>query len=427
MTLPTWSVRELNNFGRVHARHLLRALLRQATYLPDANARSWVHHHVLARYRAYPDSDPFLGPRRLADLLKNGEYYLRVLERANDGELKPLLRVLEHTYGRTGKRRHDLMKPLLQEYVPNEAHNGQLEEPSGKPRTPHKALEPPQIQDGKLKFKMSDRYSMLKTLMTSQHARRESLRSDRDIKSLDLKMAEKNLWNRPMPEKRRMNSAKKWWADLLGRILPPLPESEWVHLRDLVCGNVKWDGPRQRRIVLDPSSRRFSIRQVQDITTHIGTHTSILEHDASFNDEQAKEQSTLEASFLRDPDYVENRLGQFLEDGLNVRSLNKKLPDAKDGPHSLTPRLMQRLWKSVLAQCPLVTWDARKSGWNVQWFEEQDIQREKQIRRPGLENIQDPAKEDHLTELFSGLPTFTVGKETNVTARKKHLLVNYRN
>jgi len=49
------------------------------------------------------------GASRIHKLLKEGRHQLRFLKKANLGDLMAVEKVLELTYGRRGKRKHDLL------------------------------------------------------------------------------------------------------------------------------------------------------------------------------------------------------------------------------------------------------------------------------------------------------------------------------
>jgi len=49
------------------------------------------------------------GLQRLKKLLKDGRRWLSILERANLGDIKAISDVLDHTYARRGRRRHDIL------------------------------------------------------------------------------------------------------------------------------------------------------------------------------------------------------------------------------------------------------------------------------------------------------------------------------
>jgi len=97
--LPLFTVQQCNE-----SRHLFRAILREATYLPDQQARIYVATHAAARFREYSPGhkpDDVLKQRRHSQL-DNARKSLSELRRANQGELKPLLKLLHLTYARIG-------------------------------------------------------------------------------------------------------------------------------------------------------------------------------------------------------------------------------------------------------------------------------------------------------------------------------------
>ena len=50
------------------------------------------------------------GAKRLDCLIDRGRQYLQRLKRANLGDIKAMDSVLNHTYGRIGKRKHQLLQ-----------------------------------------------------------------------------------------------------------------------------------------------------------------------------------------------------------------------------------------------------------------------------------------------------------------------------
>ena len=116
--------------------HLLRALLREASYLPDATARQYFARHIVNRFRAYqPQANATTSlradaidrrrngafrrrpaaiiQRRTAPLLRKAHKALNYLRRANQGEMACLQKVLYFAYGRLGRRRYALLEALL--------------------------------------------------------------------------------------------------------------------------------------------------------------------------------------------------------------------------------------------------------------------------------------------------------------------------
>jgi Complex 1 protein (LYR family) len=289
--------------------HLYRALLRECTYLPDSQARTYVRSHVIDSYRRYLPKNPKWRkeiplPRQKA-LLKRGRKELSVLRRANEGYLKPLQNVLLMTYGRKGKRRRDLMDKLMQQETPKD----------------HKAVE---ALSGKDKYTRDwQPPAMVMALLRSQAKNKDGL--DRImVGSTKLKpkpdIPEKNIWGRDMPEKREKNMMRKWYAKQMDRVLPPLPDPEFERLRALADGEAATDeGPRPRR------------KRVRGAET---SNESILNERLIL--EGPQKGHTFHA-------YVQGR------------------------PHNLTSRLLQRVWTNIFCHVPKMTWDTTRQKWTVEW------------------------------------------------------------
>lgn len=96
-------------------RSLFRATLRECSYLPDPIARDYMREHVVHRYRRSRISH-----RSDPDLARSARHGLSVLQRANQGYQRPLEKVLFMSYGRTGKRRHELLAELMKPQVPRD-------------------------------------------------------------------------------------------------------------------------------------------------------------------------------------------------------------------------------------------------------------------------------------------------------------------
>ena len=69
--------------------------------------RQFVGNRIRARFR---DNIFDQGAKRLDSLLDKGWKYLRLLKKANLGDIKAMDKVLKNTYGRVGKRKHQLLE-----------------------------------------------------------------------------------------------------------------------------------------------------------------------------------------------------------------------------------------------------------------------------------------------------------------------------
>ncbi|KAH7052185.1 hypothetical protein B0J12DRAFT_571832 [Macrophomina phaseolina] len=330
------------------ARHLLRALLRECTYLPDPSARLYLHQHILRRFRHYHPpqhrdnglnnlpTEPQFTAARLRGALKNAQKGLNFLRRANEGEAGPLQQLLFLTYGRSGRRRHDLMETLL---VPDpisereavELWQAEVEatlDPSLSIQGIPKAVTEVPRQVGKPhRYEISPRYSKLRTLLESQRQSAHPVELRRaKLKSTYLEVPLHNIWMRPFPRKREKNLVKKWYASVLDKVLPPLPEGDWERLRDLVSGARRWEGLRRRRPGIPSHMSAYDVLKLANITV----------------------------------------LESLLQDSMETKQLPKQLP-GKRRAQNITPRLMRRLWAKVFSQCPVLRWNEDKRAWTVEW------------------------------------------------------------
>ena len=234
--------------------HLFRSLLRESTYLPDPRARLYVHNYVLWSYRTYlPKVKEWRNPiafKRQVKLLHRGRKWLSMLQRANEGYLKPLEKVLMMTYGRTGKRRRELMQRLMA-----------LEPPQTHEEVAALSFPKPYVKDWKPPAKVE-------ALMRSQ-AKQQALldRISAKVKT-KLKIPVENSWGKPMPQCRVKNMTHAWYVKQVDHLFPPLPESEWEELRLLATGEIVWHGPPKRRT---------RTHDVSNLDSNAPTETTLLE------------------------------------------------------------------------------------------------------------------------------------------------------
>lgn len=316
------NVQTKRKFLRETTCYLLRALLRQCTYLPDPAARKYLPSHIVYRFRKYcPRQHPGLPSKeqtedpecikRISKLFKEGDSKLKLLIRANDGYPDELHKVLAVTYGRSGKRKHELLRVLKAEDNPLDVTSlARLCSPF------------------KRKKKIPHLTRTMAALAKSQKGQKTLGFDKAPIKNLKPVIDNENAWGRPMPSNRAENQRIKWYAMTLDALLPPLPEHEWQRLGGLASGRVPWEGPVPRR-------RQAAVSAGSDKEAHNGASAENV----------SKESQGSEYSFW-----------------------NKEyIPDVKTNPHKLTPRYMRNLWARVFVQCPLMTWDVERKRWNVQW------------------------------------------------------------
>ncbi|KAI9839100.1 MAG: hypothetical protein M1837_002239 [Sclerophora amabilis] len=288
---------------------LLRAILRECRRLPDPAARSHCAERALKQYRKHRGSNPDQG--ELKSRVKKASKSLRFLRRANEGERGPLLKVLLHTYGRAGPRRRDLLAQLQGPDVP--ANQTMVEAlASLKPRNPREDLRDwPHIS------------LRLKALTISQKDRAPPGLTRPKIKRISPNIPSENVWSRPFPKVRERNLRRKFYGDLLNRVLPPLPPSEWCRLRDLASGII-----REPRVAW---ARRGEVSETAQLASvyPTGYQTELLSR------------------------------GVMAPETIPHRRVGRQ--------HQITTRFMKRLWAEVFSQCPVMRWDGSTNRWKVRW------------------------------------------------------------
>lgn len=288
-----------------NALHLLRAILRECTYLPDQHARSYIHKYALTRYRAYQNIKDLSASRR-THVLQKARKGLSILRRANDGYLNPLHKVLWTAYGRIGRRRRQLMAEIMTPQVEeNPSAVGTLE------------LAPKYDRQ----WKPSDIFTALLASQVGrkgQFDRKIGKKASRNLKK-EPDIPENNKWRRPMPMKRVRNMTRRWYAKCAEALLPPLPDHEWEHLRRLAWGEMSCLGSKPRR---KPA------KNTQEESRHV------------LNDD---------VLVIGPPKDKEYRL-----------STNNR-------PHHITPRFMQRTYSLIFMHVPVVTWDEVRKNWAIKW------------------------------------------------------------
>ncbi|KAH8700046.1 hypothetical protein GQ44DRAFT_632544 [Phaeosphaeriaceae sp. PMI808] len=319
-----------------HSLHLLRALLRQASYLPDPVARQYFRHYIVNRFKAYQPKEnatttsvPLQAvqkyhhrafkrrhlsiiTQRTSTLQQKAQKGIHYLRRANQGELPCLRKVLLFAYGRLGRRKYALLDQLLK---PSPLVDGDLtlEESKSQGSAPLQQLyssnkrylqyfdAPKPAPNRNLIIDISDRYSRL------LH----------------------NVWMRPMPIKRARNNVRRWYSETMTRLLPPLPAEEWDKMYAMVGGT-------ERVSLVKPRTPGTSLGVEED--SHVDRHLHTI------------------------------------SDGLKLDKLNKAdRPAGMWRPHNITPHFMRRLYSRILHLCCKVEYNQERKQWVAVWG--QPIQR----------------------------------------------------
>lgn len=339
-------------------RHLLRALLREASYLPDANARTYFHHYIVSRFKAYqpkqnatassyiealqkPCHKSFrrrqtaIIEQRARPLLRKGQKALSFLRRANQGELSCVQKVLWLAYGRIGRRKYALLSDLLK---PDPVTALGVVSCGSQPTAPLQTVyyskkrylqffDPPKALPNKKEhvIDISDSYARLRAVIRSQYQNGISI--NRELKSPAFKTPINNVWQRRMPIRRARNNVKRWYAETMTRLLPPLPAEEWDSIYEMMLG-VK------RISLIRPRPRALE-------------HQHLLQTESS-----------------------EERFAHILSAGLALNKTSKAdRPSSIPRAHKINPRLMRRLYHKILTLCCKLEYDEEQTRWTVTWGE----------------------------------------------------------
>ncbi|KAF2245326.1 hypothetical protein BU26DRAFT_567923 [Trematosphaeria pertusa] len=334
--------------------HLLRALLREASYLSDAHARQYFRRYIVNRFRAYQpthnatasihaqavDKLRHRGFRRrhisiinerTRAMQRKAQKGLNYLRRANLAEAPCLEKILLFTYGRMGRRKYALLEHLLRPdaVAKDTTEEGAADEELAPLQKLYYSNErflsffdaPKQKSNTEYVIDISDRYSRLKAVVKSQCQNGVAL--GRGLKRPNLVTPIYNVWQRPMPVKRARNNVRRWYAETMTRLLPPLPDEEWDSIQAMISGK-KWISfvkTRTRAVPLDPEPR-----QEED-------QFKTLVHDALALDKPSKADR----------------------------------PAGVDRPHTLNPRFMQRLYAKIHTYCCKLEWNDERNKWVAVW------------------------------------------------------------
>lgn len=329
------------------ARKLLRNILREATYLPDPYARDYVREFALARFRRTefevkkPQNDEQYIKKRLRRDTKTANKALNTLISANGGDQSTLLKVLSLVYGRRGRRRRELMRPLMPTAAKDtiekslqkrsedseDLEEDDLEEDDLEEDTVAPGLAQGLAKAAASKHKTGENVReriLLKQLSPALHAlvKSQMLASPPKHtrvapKQLQPELPKHNSKRKPLPQSRVQHIAYGWYSHVLARTLPPLPTKEWYTLRDWASARQKPEPvPRWR-------TRTMTRRRIKKLTA--------------------------------------------LE--LVVPLGKKRLPDTPrvSRRSAVTPRFLQRVYAEVFGQCPLMDWNNQKNEWVVTW------------------------------------------------------------
>jgi hypothetical protein len=330
----SWQEEKIEGFLAEHTLedpvHVYRSLLRALTYIPDSWARSVLHKRIRPEFENFKyNRETIGGVQRYHRRLKKGLREARCIQRAGNGSREDLEKLLLVAYGRFGKRRRELVDDLLK---PDDS------EP------PMTVSLPKSLAENKL-FETLKELPALKHLSTqkisnfikSQKAKAppETTHSRAKIKGVFPAIPKENIWGRTVPKSRQIKIVKKWWAEMLEKLSPPVPQSEWDRLRDLSRGAIRIPERIPRRAYRKPEA------EVEQ------KHEMVLEQ-------------------LKSPRTGGN-VAFDSKQGLYIKEKEED-EDAVISPQNYQ-RTMRRLYNSIWNQTPVMWKDEETKEWIVKWGE----------------------------------------------------------
>lgn len=317
-------------------RHVYRALLRAASYLPDSSARQYIHGDVVHRFRDISHKLSLRAAKGLPTEALISRYHgsahiaslrrkVNQVERACHGSTPDLKKVLLSTYGRVGKRRRELMDQIL---LPDEDQQPQDDTQLSK-------IIEGFITDLPQRFPKDSKFHVL--LKSQAKCAAVPLR-DKDLRPM---IPAENIWGRPTPLKLVANLKKKWWANTLALVSPPVPESEWDRLRDLATGAIPIEDPPVRRT---PPKGFTSLKEEEN-------DLRLLEY---FTVPIAKQKKDL-------TDVTVDEAGVFCwKSSRPVLKLDRNV-------NKFDQRTMRRLYADIWSMTPTLSQDTSTKKWTTHW------------------------------------------------------------
>ncbi|KAM3086280.1 hypothetical protein ACMFMF_000233 [Clarireedia jacksonii] len=250
-------------------RHTYRSLLREATYLADASARNYFRGYIGHRFnpfnpekldKRYWGTNKFrneIKVEKVENGLKDANIGLRTLMYANSGNLEALEKVLMRAYGRSGRRRRELLANLLRASGEDLPQDETALQQFIDARIAKKQGRAPVTDNSTYKMP-----KMMRHFVANQQANQPATSERGKIKRLSPTLPEENIWGRSLPKKRAANIEKRFLADILSRILPPLPAHEWDRLESLALGRMPLEEPPPRRIKSNDELKAYELDTV---------------------------------------------------------------------------------------------------------------------------------------------------------------------
>lgn len=341
--------------------HLYRHLLREASYLPPV-----CQPYATKRIKSQFDTHRYERPNDplVKHHIKKAHHDLRFLRAANHGHMDNMYRVLLLTFGRTGKRRRELVNQLVKKELPSDTAElaKQMEETSITPRAPitpeTESKTPPAGSTARtytpLPPDFLDEWDLqkLEAFVKSQisaspeHSPRPTLKRKNANPMKDI--PSENIFGRPLAKKLHRSKLRKAWVKIINRVLPPIPKQEWETLRSLALGEADkslWVMPARRPMgtasLQDNDNASAGEQNIWDWKSYATKPTRLVERNKS-RFEQLRSGERGDGPYDRGP----------------------------IGAHTFTTRSWKRMYIKIWEQTATMEKQLKESGqvrWNVQW------------------------------------------------------------
>ncbi|KAM7216591.1 hypothetical protein V8F06_008002 [Rhypophila decipiens] len=306
--------------------HLYRHLLRESSYLPPV-ARPHIDRLIKFRVRRLQCDDD---PKRH---IQYGHSKLRLLRAANGGDLLRMQRVLDHAFGRRGKRRRELWDQFMY------SEPLQVEKPLFHPKRPASDVAAERNPDFLDRWDLDKLAAFLKSQASQTSAtQRKNVSFTRPEKNIPAE----SIWGLPLVPELARGKLRRGWIQAAQKTFPPIPKTEWETLRDIV------EGKAPKEVYCIPERRsvaraRHGIEPDQDEWKWLPYAIKSVHGLRS----QASRQNRL-LSGIKDDDTPTG-------------------PPPVLGVHNFTPRAWRRMFLTLWEQCAYIEKGAEGKKWNIVW------------------------------------------------------------
>ncbi|KAH7376923.1 hypothetical protein B0T11DRAFT_315100 [Plectosphaerella cucumerina] len=236
----------------VDPRHLYRHLIREASYLPGI-CRPFVNTRIRAGFvrskeaiyqgrRKQPPPTGLDDPQTKA--IHHGLRQLRGLRAVNLGDTMRIDRLMHHVFGRSGKRRRELLVPLLRPPTPRDSAELQKhleQQKAGPPVDSNGKQLPMRRPDGWDKTKVLKHVqSQIKHQSTTSPSvwMRIGNQTPHNPQRELIKLPPVDHFGKPINERRVRKAMERWWKAAATKLAPPVEKSEWERLRAAAAGEL---------------------------------------------------------------------------------------------------------------------------------------------------------------------------------------------